>query len=333
MIKRIFNFVKKDISNALRDNIIIYMIIFPLLMAVGFRLIIPSLQEAKATFAVSPAVGKQFVEKLKNYGSVIICENYETLAERVERPDDVPGITKEGDRYIVLAEGNETGSIEEIAGAIIDSIVQENPMAEFQRISLGRTSSKVKETTASILMLSSIIIAGMLIGLNMVDEKENKTIRSLAVSPMTMTEYIGARAVTALVVAMVLSVLSSLILMGFNTDYGKIYMGVLVSVSFSIIMGLIMGGLANDQMTAIAIMKIAMLLAVWIPLSSLFVPKAYQWLFYIFPHYWVFQIFQNIYTGSSPAGGYFESCSATIVTSILFLMVLLPLMRKKLKMR
>lgn len=333
MLTRIGSFIEKDITNGLRDNMIIYMMVFPLVLAVAFRLFMPTLQGAKATFAVNRNTGPQFIEKLENYGNVIVLNDYEALVERVERTDDAIGITKVDGRYTVLAEGNEIGGLEEIAGAIIDTITQKEPIAEFKRLSLGRTSSQAKETAASMLILSSIIIGGLLIGLNMVEEKENKAIQGIAVSPMTMFEYIGARAIGALAVAMVLSIASSIILIGFNADYTRIIIGILLSVLFSIIVGLVMGGLSNDQMSAIAIMKVSMLFIVWIPLGSLFVPKAYQWVFYIFPHYWVFQIFQNVYTGSSLALGYWESCLATVLTSIVFMIILWPVLRKKLKLR
>lgn len=333
MLKRIYNFIQKDIANALRDNIIIYILIFPIALAVGFRFFIPSLQGAGVSFAVDSSVEKGFVEKLKSYGSVEVFETYDMVAARVDKPDDVPGIIKDGENYIVLAEGNETGEVAVIAGSVIDSITQSKPQAEFQRINLNNNASPVKGISASMLALSAILIAGILIGFNIVDEKESRVIRGLAVSPMTMFEYMAARAIVALVISLVLSLLSSLILVGFGADYMKIILGIVFSLVFGVIIGLLTGGLADNQISAIAIIKVLMLFIVWIPVGSLFLPQNYQWLCYPFPHYWVFQIFMNVYTGAGQALEYWGSCIAALATSTVFMLALLPTLKKRLKLR
>jgi len=51
MVKRIFNLLHQDWTNALRDNILLYMLIAPILLAVGARFFLPSLNDNQYTFA------------------------------------------------------------------------------------------------------------------------------------------------------------------------------------------------------------------------------------------------------------------------------------------
>ena len=237
MIKRIISFIQKDIVNALRDNMIIYIFIFPILLAVGFRMFLPSLENAVPTFAVESGVQKQVIEKLNEFGNIVLIDGYEILKERVEQSDDVTGIMQRDGRLMILAEGNESEEIIKITEAILDTAARQKTIADFNRQSLNRQSSTVKETAASFLMLFSIMIGGILIGFNMIEEKESGAIRGLSVSPLTFSEYILSRAFTCLCISIFLSVISSFILIGPSADYIKLIVGIVASIIFSVIQG------------------------------------------------------------------------------------------------
>lgn len=332
MARRIGSLVRKDMATALRDNIMLYMLVAPLLMAFVMRLFLPTVQAAKPTFAVDRQVGTAVTEELRAYGAVELYDGAAAVRERVERLDDVTGIVPGDGSYTIIAEGNEAGDLAIMTRAILARIGEDAPLAEFDRINLNRSGSNLRGVTASLLLLSTVLLAGILTGFAMIDEKESKTVNALAVSPLRLSEFIAARVSVVVGVGLVVGLLSSLVLVGLQADYAKVAVGILCSSGLGVVLGISIGGLAQDQITGIAIVKIVMLAMTGIPIASLFVPAAYQMIFYPFPNYWSFQVFQNIYTGPQ-AVGYRVSCLAAAAVSVIFLILLLPGFRRRWKLR
>lgn len=332
MFRRIAVFVQKDLIKALRDNIIVYVLLSPLLLAVVTALFIPSLQGMTLTFALDAGAEAKVIEGFRAYGKVELYPGRRAVVERVERPDEVAGVVREGDQYAVVVEGNEAGDVGRLTGAVLDRILTERPLAASERVSLGKTSPLVKETAASLLVLSTVLIAGVMIGFAIIDEKETGVMRALAVSPLRMFEFVFSHAVIALLVAEILGVISSVIVFGAGVDYAGLIAGVLFSVGLSLLFGFLVGGLADNQLAGIAVLKVAMLVFTAIPLGSLFVPAASQWPFYPFPNYWALQVFQNVFAGTGTLG-YWPSCLATFALSAAALLALAPVLAKRLNLR
>lgn len=151
MIRRIAVLVQKDLTKALRDNIIIYALVSPVLLAVVTALFIPSLQGMTMTFALDAAAEAKVIEGFKAYGKVELYPGRRAGVERVERPDDVAGVVREGDRYAVVVEDNEPADVGRMTGAVLDRILAGQPLAAIERVSLGKASPLVKETAAAAL--------------------------------------------------------------------------------------------------------------------------------------------------------------------------------------
>lgn len=131
---------------------------------------------------------------------------------------------------------------------------------------------------------------------------------------------------------MVIAVASNLILMGTGADYVRVVVGVLSVTGLGVVFGFLVGGLADNQISGIAVLKVLILVFTGIPLASLFVPEAYQWVFYPFPNYWGFQILRNVFTGEG-ALGFWGSCLVTLLFNAAVMVVLTPALRRRLKFR
>ncbi len=332
MLKRILNFIKADIVNATRDNIILYMLIAPVLLALLSRLFLPTLQNVNLTFAVDRHAGQEVINQLKAYGNIELYDTDLQVRERVERPDDVGGIIGNGEKYTILMEGNEGKDFDAIYTSIMDRILRDSPLAQFEHISLGVPESPIRGLFTSFLLLSAVMIAGLIVGFNLIDEKETRAIQALAVSPIKIFEYIIARGVLVLLMALILSLLTSLIMVGFAADYAKLVVGVLFSAALAVALGLLLGGLADNQISGIAILKVLFLVYTLIPMGSLFVHEALQWVFYPFPNYWMFVMFKNIYLGTQHIG-FWAASIFTLITSIIYILLMVPVLRRTLKLR
>ncbi len=334
MLKRMIAFARQDAVNIMRDNIGLYMIVAPLLMAVAFSFFIPSVQNAEMTFVLDQSVPGEIQNVFEQHGRVEIQEGEDRLSRRVQRSDDVIGVLQRpSGQFVIVAEGNEQENLVSLTAAVLERGMRPESEIEFVRINTNRDPSRMRETTASMLVLGVILIAGILITFNIIDEKESRAISALAVSPLRMVEYTAARAGMVFITALLLSLMTAVILMGFSVDYLRLVMGVAVSTGLGLIVGLTIGGLTDTQISAIAAVKIVMIGMTGIPLASLFIPSRYLWLLYPFPNYWVFQVFQNVFTAAPYGVGYAMSCLWTWGTSLLLLLLLIPFVGKRLKLR
>lgn len=333
MLKRIFNFIMKDLTTAIRENITVMMLVFPLLSAGVVMIVLPGFESGSATFIVNEnTVDEAMIEKIDDFGTVEKYQSDEKVYERVENFDDVIGITMKDGKYTAILEGNETGEAEEITDIIMAYVTADEHIIEFEYENVGNTKSFIKEFILSIILLACIQMGALAVAFNIVDEKESKAINAIAVSPLSMFEYIASRWFVILIISILLAFADSLIVVGFNANYLYLLLSMIVSAFMGLLLAYGIGGFANNQITAIAIMKVMFIVYTGLPIGAFFTPEKFQFFFYPFPNYWMFNTFANMYIEPQSIG-FWPSLGLTLGTSLLFLLVMMPILAKKLKLR
>ena len=331
-MKRILTFFKLDMALSLRDSVLIYSLISPIILAVILRFVLPSVQEVSLSFAVDSGIDTAVVQLLENYGNVEIYTGRESLIERVNRNDDVPGLILADDGYEIILEGNEGTDAGPGFAAVLRDVTSDLGGVTFTTVDFRGRPTPVREYAAVMMVMLSLFVGGIMVGFNIVDEKETKALRALAVSPLRMFEYILARSILALIIALVSGFSSALIILGPGARYGMLLAGILVSLVVSLPFGFIIGSFADNQMTAFALAKLLMAVFLTIPLVSIFISSSWQWVFYIFPNYWMFLSLSSVLTGEA----HFRFCLSapvTVAAGLLMTGLLVPRMRKGLTLR
>jgi ABC-2 type transport system permease protein len=334
MLKRILTLFQQDLTNAVRDNLVIYLIVAPLLLALGARLFLPSLGDIQVTFAVERQVEAPIVAALEQFGRVELYDSAEAVQARVERLDDVPGIIRQGDSYVVLLEGNEPD-----ARPLIDAVMQaalagpEAQPAAVRHVTLSDGRSLLTEYAAMTLIMLTIFLGALAAAFIMVDEKETGAIRALAVAPLRLIDYTLARGLFAMVLSLALVIGSTLILVGTAVDFGRLLIGFLFSAVLAIVVGYLVGGFADNQLSAIAIVKVLMAVFISLPIISIFVPRGWHWLFYPLPNYWMWTLYENVFVGQMGPVGFWGASLLTLGLSLVALVGLLPLLRRRMRLR
>lgn len=331
-LRTLTSLFRQDLTNAMRDNLVIYMFIAPILLAFGARMLLPSLEETKITYAVESGVGQPVIDELETLGDVDVFDSREAVIERVERSDDVPGIVREGDGFVVYLEGNEPEG-EEIATMVMGSVLSDGEVASFAHEELRASRSLLGEYGAVVLVMLAVMIGALVMGFLMVDDKESRAIEALGVSPLTLVQYLLARGFFAVVFSTVIALISSAILAGTSVNYALLLVGFLVSSFVGIVIGYILGGFANNQLEAIGLIKIVMFAYLTIPILSVFVSESWQWAFYLLPNFWMFKIFENLFVAQSGPVGFWGATGLTLATSLLYLLALAPLLRRRVQLR
>ncbi|MGE5654235.1 MAG: ABC transporter permease, partial [Bacillota bacterium] len=263
--------------------------------ALAFRLFLPGMEQMEINFAVDPSVPQSTITAFQEYGKVEMLADRQALEDRVLEFDDVPGITYEGGSAVVVLEGNEIGAVKGLPGTILDYLQRGGSQVAFTARSMGRSSSQVKEYTAIFLVLTCIMIGGLTLGFNVVAERESRALRALSVSPLTTVEYVLAKSIVALTVALLLSLAVTGIMFGGRVDYGQLMLASLASLALVIVFGFIIGLLSDNQLTAIATMKVAVLIWTGVIVAAMVIPARLVWVLYPFPHYWAFAALQSVF--------------------------------------
>ncbi|MGM0366337.1 MAG: ABC transporter permease [Actinomycetota bacterium] len=333
MIKRITSFILKDIASAGRDNIILYMLLAPILIAVVMALVIPSADTSPVTFAVDSNIDKTIVTNIEDYGKIETFASRQQVAARVGGHDDAVGITEENGHTVIILEGNEREEIAEIAYMVIWDITREGAPADFSYTNLGDNRSLLKEYTAIILILMVILVAGMVMGFNIIDEKESGAIRAIAITPLRLWQYLAARGILVLGFSLLLTAITSLILLGAGFSFLKLMAGTIFSSGMGILLGLVIGGAADNQIKGIALIKVTAFPFTIIPVAAIFIPERFEPFLYPFPNYWIYRVFKNVFITNQNTADFWLACMLAFLITVILLVISVVSFKKKMKLR
>lgn len=143
-------------------------------------------------------------------------------------------------------------------------------------------------------------LAGTLIGLLLLDEKDEGTLMVLRVTPLSMGRYLAYR----MAVPMAISVVSTYIVLGLlgivPVLYVKLLPHALVAALSAPIYALLLAAFAQNKVQGLALMK-GMGVFYLAPLAAWFTPEPWQWLLGVMPTYWPVKAFWQMMAGQGYA--------------------------------
>lgn len=331
-MKRIFSLMRQDLATSLRDNIVVYMILAPILLALAFKTFIPTVESSRLTFAVDRSAGQTVIEKVRRYGAVEVLDRSE-IAGRVGRMDAIAGIQNQNGHLSLLLEGNEPEALIETYSIIFDDINRDQPLADYAMRVSGAGRSVLYDFISMMLIMATAFLAGVVAGFNVVDEKDTRTIYALSVSPIRLSEYLASRGLFSTILAVLTGIAASYIMVGSAASLASLVLILIASAALTTLVVLFTGFFAHNQITAVAILKVVMPVYLMLPMLTIFVPERLHFLFYPFPNYWQFEALKPLYAPSLPAHGFWFSILMLVATSVAVLLAAASLFRKRLGLR
>ncbi|TYP55448.1 ABC transporter permease [Thermosediminibacter litoriperuensis] len=303
-MRRIWAIFCRDLSSSMREFLLLYMIFAPIFLALLFRIFISSAGSAALMFAVDERVGEDVIGTFKKYGSVEVYKNVEEIKRRVAGADDVAGITiNESGDYIVILDGGETHDTREIPKMIIRDMVDPRQLEiSFSVRDLGVTRSPVARVGAASLILTVFALAGAVIGFNIIEEKEGKTLSAINVTPVRRFEFIAGKSITGLAVSIMIVYPVLWILDMWSVDKAKIFAMTLSSSAITILAGFLIGAMSGNQVEGIANLKVSMLPLSASVVGALMLPPDKHFFVSWIPTYWSFKGFDEIIKNSASWG-------------------------------
>lgn len=148
-----------------------------------------------------------------------------------------------------------------------------------------------------IVLFLGAAMAGMMIGFVLLDERDDNTIKALLVTPMPIRHYLAYRLGVPMLLATGIIIFEILVM---NQALVPLWQIILLALAASLIapcITLILATFAENKVQGFAMLKMIsssglIILAAW------FVPEPFQFLFGIFPPYWIVKAYWLAFAGN-----------------------------------
>lgn len=333
MIKKIFILFKRDVKVNTRDFISLYIMVAPLIMGVLINLFAPGVNDTTVNLVLIDGDDEAMVTYLSDFAKVSTVDDLDAVEERVSRRDDVLGIVYADGKYEVVMQGNEYEELGEYAKTLLayylDDVQIEDSTTKLN--SFGREVPPLKKLLVIIVMMFASILGGMLIAINIIEEKVDKTIRAIHLTPVSRTGFILGKSVIGAIVPLVGSVLVILITGFTDINWFQMLLLIVTSMLVSILVGFIQGINNTSVMDAAGSVKMLFLpMGGAIAVAEL-LGKGWQWTAYWVPFYWTYKGSDEVLSYQGTWGNILLYSGIVVVISIVVYILLMPKIRKGLE--
>ena len=291
MLKRIWTIFIRDLTVNMREFMTLFMMVIPLLLAVGINFLSPGINDTSVNLALIENENPEQAAYFDDFAHIELFSDKQRVEDRVRSRDDVIGILPKDNGYFIMTQGNEPESVLEYAkllNVLYESDVQlEDARSEI--IEFGRTVPPLKKMLVNILLLLISMLAGMLIALNILEEKVDRTVSAINVTPTSRSAFILGKSLTGMAIALFSSIACLLITGFYNINLGQAALVVFSTTILSLLIGFIQGLNSNDVMEAAGSVKLLFLPMAGSIAGYEFVKGNWQIFFYWSPFYWAYK--------------------------------------------
>lgn len=291
MLKKIRTIFLRDLKVNRQDFISLYILVIPILFGILINLFSPGINETTIRLAMIDEENSEKVEYFEQFAEVERFKDEAAVEARVNKRDATIGLLADGDRDYLVVEGNESDEMVRYAKLLLTfhSLGLDLENSKSRLVEYGRTVPPLKKTlvNSSILMIS--ILAGMLIALNIVEEKVDRTISAINVTPTSRLTFLLGKSI----IGIVFSILGSLALI-WITGFGQInwlqlLLVLLVTTLLSVLVGIIQGLSNKDVIGTASSIKLLFLPLLAGVLALELLADKWQKFFYWNPFYWAYK--------------------------------------------
>jgi ABC-2 type transport system permease protein len=319
-MKRILALLRRDLLSTAKDHMMLYSIVGTLLLAFGLRFFLPSLGQAAVNVVVTPEMPPAVVQQLESYLNVEVVGDRAALERRVLAYDDAVGIVPaQGGGYSLVLQGNESHDSEVLPAMVLQKVVGGDGGVQVGMREIEGDQVAFREIIGSIVGLAVLFVASMVMGFMIIEDKESRMLQALGISPLSRREYVAARGLLVLALALIL-VFGALLLLGLGSfDYLQIAAIAVVASLVAILAGFVIGSLSSNQIAGIANVKFGMLLFLLPALLTLVIPEQFWVALYWVPTYWVYAGFKAVLLEGASWAGLAPLLGLMLLTSLVML--------------
>ena len=304
MIKKVWFIFMRDVKVNTREFLALFLLLVPMIFGIGIQLLAPSVNDTTIRLAMLDSDDSAKRLYLEQFAKVEQFEDVDGLTARVERRDNIVGLLPDGAGSYILAQGNEPESVTDYAKTLNAFHALELDVAETTATfeSFGRTEPPLKKMLVNVSMLVTSMLAGMLIAINIIEEKMDNTVSAISVSPISRVGFILGKSLIGIFLALY-GALALVLITGYTgINFGQMLLAILSVTLISLLIGFIQGLVNEDVMEAAAGVKIVGLpLAAGVAGAEL-LNDTWQIALYWNPFYWTYRSIKAVlsYTATWP---------------------------------
>lgn len=332
-MKRAWNLVRKDMKTVVRDRLLVYALLFPLVGVLILRLLMPGWAASPMHMVVTADTPAVVVEELREYGRVEVVADRERLERRVLAPDDAVGVLVNDRRgFTLVLEGNEHPETRELAPRVLERVAAGEKMA-FQEVDLPGGGLPTLQILGAWVAMLTFSIGSMIMGMNIVEEKEEDTIAALAVTPLTTPEFLLARGAITYLLAVPL-VFVSLWLLGVTAfNHAQLLVITLAGILVAVLLGFYIGAVSSNKLNSIGATKVIAMMLVLPPALALLLPQAWHAGLYWAPTYWSFVAVRDLLAAGLTWAETGRFTAAIVASTALLFALSYPFLRRRLQIK
>lgn len=333
-MKKILAVFLRDLKVNTKDFMVLYILIFPILAGIAINLLVPSINDTNAVIAVVENENPDLESYLEEFAKVETFSSREKLEKRIMKRDNIMGILKDdqGELYI-LGQGNEPELVVTMAKVLKSfyDLELNTQDATAEIIEFGKTVPPMKKMLVNLIMLMIPVLTGMIVAINIIEEKVDNTISAVNVTTLSRKGYIVGKSIIG-VLASLFGTVALLLITGFtNVNLLQILMGILSCTLIGIMIGFVQGINSDDIMTAAGSIKLLLLpLVASVAVYELLGSK-WQVIMYWSPFYWVYKNTDLVLMGEGTYGGSILYTFFVLIIVALIFAVVAPKVRKGLE--
>ena len=299
-MKKVLAFARRDLKAGMRDFLVVYLILAPIFLSLILRLFVGGMAESPLRVAVLDD-GSPVAAKLARFVQVESFATHAALIERVERIDDVLGVWATSTGHELIAQGNEMPGTDTVLRNVLRRIqAGDNALPVVVSVrDIGYGMSPLKLQGGLLLIIMTTVFGGMLILLNLIEEKMSNTISAVNVCPASRTEFILGKGLLGFLTP-IIGGTSAVYILGFRDfDLGMFVVSVVSLASISLVIGFAIGVTNDEPISGIAAMK-----GVFVPvfasvLGAMFLAERWQFFLYWSPFYWGYLSMNAVLLGAA----------------------------------
>lgn len=146
-------------------------------------------------------------------------------------------------------------------------------------------------------------LVGMVVGFLLLDQRDDRTLTALQVTPLPLNSYLAYRLATPMLISFAMT-LAAFPIAGFER-LGMISLGLtaMAAAPFAPLLALLLASFATNKVQGFALVKASGVLLI-VPLLAYFAPRRWEWAFALAPTYWPAKVFWTAQTEASGAWVY-----------------------------
>jgi len=295
-MKKIWTIFRRDLKSSFRDSMVLYILVMPFLIAIILNLLTASTSGTALNVVVDPSVDTEVVEYLKTVGSVETVTDSDALIERVNRLDDIYGVSMENGDYLIHRQGNEKVEMQQVLQMALDTRDHSELLTgvEVTVSDVGWILSPVKRFGGNILAVFVTVFGAMVLMIHLVEEKQENTLAAMNVAPVERAEYVAGKSILGFLLP-VIHVLGILLILNYGPiDYVKAAVVILALALTSVIVGFAIGIRTDNVIGAISGMKMMFVPILASVFGAIYLKESLHFLLYWSPFYWAFRAMDRI---------------------------------------